>query len=558
MQNPQQVDSWFYWGAGDNPRLSYSNNFGDTYYLERYVLIVPQLFGQLLFGPFLGSLAVAIFWLSISYFLLWKFAQLFGVTEVFLAAVPFFLLSRGNLINFGSNLHHPATITLLLLLAYLMLSQHTFKILNMNFSNLFLIGVVWGVIANAYLIIAVYSSVAIILFLVRTTRKLAIVSREFPLTPRFFSTTFSKLLAKVFFGFLSTSAFFEIIHLIITDASRPLLWSQISIGSSFLQNQNPWNGAGFLDFWTRGLFTFASLPWLTLILASLVSLFIYNDKSSFFTDSRLLVSGIIIAMSLTTFGYSAPTFHTFTACVFVPLFFIVLLLALKRTLEFHEAQVTRIFLIFTCFCFSILQVLWIQSFKFSVQSFAKLNLVLILVYTLLGAFSLFIKLKKFNFSLILGRFLCLFTVAAALTPQSLLQLYTAENIVFDSYNNGRYFYEGVSKKRELIFREIMGSNTTTRIWVTPDDDNALASSLLYGYSLISFQKKEPSCGQVEWALQQQKSLLVSFNPINFSSDSLERYLIPCGAGIDNFRFSNGIIIDRNHPYVFGEIVRTSK
>jgi hypothetical protein len=54
------IDAWIYWGAGDNPQLSYQNDFASTYYLQRYVVILPKIFFFYIFGSFWGQLAAGL------------------------------------------------------------------------------------------------------------------------------------------------------------------------------------------------------------------------------------------------------------------------------------------------------------------------------------------------------------------------------------------------------------------------------------------------------------------------------------------------------------------
>ena len=70
--NENAIDPWIYWGAGNNPELSYSNDFAQTYYLQRYAVIFPQILFQSFLGPYFGTLGVAIFWSWLIFYFIWN------------------------------------------------------------------------------------------------------------------------------------------------------------------------------------------------------------------------------------------------------------------------------------------------------------------------------------------------------------------------------------------------------------------------------------------------------------------------------------------------------
>jgi hypothetical protein len=108
------IDPWIYWGVGDNPALSYSNEFGKTYYLQRYVVLLPQIVFNNIFGPYYSQLAVSIFWLSVLAIAIKKIVQ---QNSVYIFIITMVFLDRSILGMYGSSYTQGPSISLIMLTA---------------------------------------------------------------------------------------------------------------------------------------------------------------------------------------------------------------------------------------------------------------------------------------------------------------------------------------------------------------------------------------------------------------------------------------------------------
>ena len=126
-------------------------------------------------------------------------------------------------------------------------------------------------------------------------------------------------------------------------------------------------------------------------------------------------------------------------------------------------------------------------------------------------------------------------IVMASLPHSLLQLYTGENPSFRSYAQANAFYLNLSEMRKSILFEAKKGRDEYRVWLTPDDNQSLASTQLYAYSLISFTPGIKDCNQVRWAIQGNNAKIMSFSTDNFTKQGFERYLEVCGAKIQEFK-----------------------
>jgi hypothetical protein len=557
-QNPAAVDNWFYWAAGDNPSLAYRNNFGDLYYLERYVLIVPHILFHIIFGPFYSQLAVGIFWLSLAIHFSYKVAILYLQPKFAFLFLIFFYSSRSILVSFGSNYHHPVTISLSLLIIYLLLTGKFYRFKSMSIPNSFLVGLVFAALANAYLAIASYLLPAIIIYL--TTRSVG--GRNGNSLKKIQFTTSLRILIKslihFIFGFLILSLVFEIIHRLSSTSTSIMLLEQLKLGASLIGNKNPWGSNGFIDFWTHGIFNVNAIPWMLLICSGILMFcFIRSGIPSSRNESHLFF-GLLIGLFIQTLGYTNPFTSSWTACVLLPFYLLVCLVLLGSVMESvpEDRQYCVYFL-------SGLLYLSVQIFltKFrilSAETFYQSTLLLVCLILFAIPLSIILTRKVLFRQRLLVRnqisiLLSTIFIYLSLLPQSVLQLYTADNFGFTSYISGEKFYQDLSNKAEVIEQAMIIDEKDPRIWLTPDDGTQLASTRLYGYSLIAFEIGQPDCKQVKWALEIPNSRLMSFAPINFSKDSLNRYLLPCHTTLKNLQIKTGSGSFKKYTYVIAEI-----
>ena len=549
-QDISAIDAWIYWGAGNNPQLSYMNNNGDLYYLQRYVMIGPQIVFHFLFGPLYSQLALGIFWLTIAAVFAFKLGKLFINQNLVVLLIIFAFSSRGVFISFGSSLHHGPTIALTFGILFLLTKGSGRDKNSASKRQMMMIGGVFALVANNYLIIALYLSLPIVLVLLfDSERKYAKSNRDKLDKFRLVGRTLGTKITCAAVGFISVSFVFEVIHQLVSQASKPILLQQIRMGSNLIRSKNPWNGDGFNSFWSKQILSPDSTPWLLFILCVLLTFFLLKGKD--ITSNRLRIAsvGVIASMALTTIGYSNPIKHSFTACIVIPLYFASLIVCVKSLMDFFSESGLVKLLLSAITVKLLFQFVWAGTFASVYSRYEQLLRISFLI--LFCGFVIFLlsrmnlgkpdrpsRIKKY------AAFLFFITSLYVSIPHSVYEYYFGQPPTFTSYQNAQKFYGEVSIMRENIFAEATSTSPKARVWLTPEDENALISSQLYAYNLISFKKGQEDCSQVSWALSSENPKLMSFYVGNFSVNSLDSYLAPCNARSEGVR----LVSKRIHPF----------
>jgi hypothetical protein len=534
-QDITAIDAWIYWGAGDNPQLSYMNNNGDLYYLQRYVIIGPQILFHFLFGPLYSQLAVGIFWLTIAAIFALKLGKLFIEQYLVVLLIIFVFSSRGVFISFGSGLHHGPTIALTFVILFLLTKGSRKGKKDASRRKWIMIGGVFALVANNYLIIALYLSLPIVLVLLfDSERKYSKSNGNYLDKLRLVGKTVGTKITSVAVGFISISLIFEVIHQLASQASNPILLQQIRFGSNLIRSKNPWNGDGFSSFWSIQILSPDSTPWLLFILCVLLIFFLLKCQG--ITSNRLRIAsvGVIASMALTTIGYSNPVKHSFTACVVIPLYFASLIVYVKFILDFFSKSGLVKLLLSAITAKLIFQFVWAGTFAPVYSRYEQLlGISLLILFFGLVIFLLSRMysgkhdrskgIKKY------AAFLFFITSLFISIPHSVYEFYFGQPPTFNSYQNAQKFYEEVSIMRESIYSEATSTSPKAKVWLTPEDENALISSQLYSYNLISFKKGQEDCSQVSWALSSENPKLMSLYAGNYSVKYLDSYLAPCNS-----------------------------
>jgi hypothetical protein len=489
-------------------------------------------------------MATALFWILLSTYFASKISRLFVSSKLTILIMLLAFSSQGLLISYGSNLHHAPTMTLTLCLTYLLLKRDQILSSKESKINLLFIGITYAAITNNYASIAVFLFIPIVITLLFEYRKMrdneqsidhgtslrlnSVITHNIPIL----TTTFAL-----------TSALFEIVHQVLSDASAPILIQQLRLGSSLLTEKNPWGGGGFTSYWTAGLWVFSSMPWVLLSIVILAVNSLIHRGGSLNARVQIISIGILVSMALTTLGYSSPTWHTFTACILFPIYFLSVTVAIKFLMNFCTES--NLVILLTIFLLGkiLFQFFWINTTLNSLDSFKSLIRFSLLASGVLVIClcSLVIKKTFFKMHFIFAKItlgVALFSIVFASLPHSLLQLYTGEKPAFTSYNQANSFYVNLSHMRDSILSETKSGSVSYRVWLTPDDEIALASTQLYAYSLISFTPGIADCNQVNWATPGNNTKIMSFSSNNFTRQGFNRYLEKCGAKVSQFRLIN--------------------
>jgi hypothetical protein len=535
--NENTIDPWIYWGAGDNLQLSYSNDFARTYYLQRYVVILPQFIFQTLLGPYFGTLGVGIFWSLVIFFFIWRICLLIGNLQLAIFVYLVFVADRALLGAIGMSYTMGATVGLGLGFLYFAMQLILFQknITKKSFQHKSIIaGVLLGLLANAYLTHAIILSVA------------ALMTFGFskPLWLQF-----KQLVIWCFSGFLVISLFFQIVYKMISNDSSNLIFSQLSFGLDIATNKNPWNGGGFFDFWTRGIFEPVAFYWISLILISiLISLYNFTHRkkltSSLVPQLSIFATSVIFVYFIPTLFYLNPIGYSWGAS---SLYLVEVLALIIFGLNFQNLGKKNLtqFVGLIVFFFILVgsKQDFFQDFVRDVSKTVFLSLFLVSFCFLVLNLILFNKSNRYvSFQLIL--------ISLVLISFSFLRNSTeygqSEGGMQDS--NPRKYYETISSDRKILLALSNAKQPEFRIWLTPGNKVPLVSSQLYAYSLISRTALKPDCDQVNWA-RGTSSLIVSFN----QSEDLEQiskiYINPCGFELLPFKIPRQLVKEFDKQYV---------
>jgi hypothetical protein len=507
--NTDTIDPWIYWGAGDNPKLSYLNGFANTYYLQRYVIIIPQIFFQSLFGAYWSQLAL---WIIINN----------HFTFLFIASL--LIVDRTVMGMFGVSYSQAPS------LAFILASLATFisglessekAIGNYWKSNVlfFVSGVFAGCLANAYLPIA---SIFIPTFVLSVI--LNDVSQHLQIRHRILKQlTF-------LFGIVFSSLVFQIAFMSISQSQNVLLLQQINLGRSLINNKNPWgedNGLnGFLlkitntllFHWWLGVFLF---------LLTCIWMFFYFNWMNLSMKMRLLIfysflSTVVFLVS--HFSYTWFLGYSWTALLLVvpQITGVLLFLNLNQISRVNSKAIALAAFTYLSLGISFNQKIMSGSQLQAITRLALFVSGILFFVIILGKMrsnSLVAALKMLNVAFFVSLIFCLIALRST-------YLAFAGDLT-GAGPSAKKIYTEVSIQRSLLMNLVNETQGQYRIWLTPDNSQPLTSSLLYSYSLISPILGEASCTQVEWA-SSSKAIVGTFIREQELSEIEQKYLAKCG------------------------------
>lgn len=505
------IDAWIYWGAGDNPNLSYQNDFASTYYLQRYIVIFPKMFAFALFGSFWGQLVVGLFWISIAFY------YLYGISKGYIGRWPAFLLvlifmSDPVLLGaFGSSYTMGPTIAFYCMYFFHIIEISPDKLKDQNIRSVIFAAIAVACLSNAYLLHGLITSGISFLYFFYTK---ALSRREF---------------AKIFLvTVVLISAGFQLIYFFISGDWIPFVLKQLYFGSSLATSQNPYGSNGFLDFWGNILSSQLNYYWLAIVV-SYISLTFYLFTSGpfkFLKVIHLTSSSLLLAYLAQTLLYTNIFGYIWSACgLYILKFFTLLFLVLILKSVLSERVIVSFLSVV------ILLVLLINGFPGLIASPRFIAFGVLVIGTLL-----ILLLGSFLVESISNRHIKdLFTIGVA--SSLLLGLPTLSHakdfrqyaVLFEgSFPEAKSEYAKLTQQRSLVLKISKSIQPTPRSWFTPSSGVPLVSSQLFLYSMISDTPNKANCSQVDWA-QNYNSLIYSFGSKDLSSaDVTKLYLAECG------------------------------
>jgi hypothetical protein len=524
--NENTIDPWIYWGAGDSPKLSYSNDFAQTYYLQRYAVIFPQIVFQSFLGPYFGTLGVAVFWSLLIFCFIWKLCKLIGNWQLGVFVFLVFISDRMLLGVIGMSYTMASSIALGLGFIYFALQivlqqKNTTK--NSFTRKSFIAGIYLGLLANAYLTHALILSLAALMTFVYSK-------------PHW--RQFKQLLTWCTSGFFIISLFFQLIYRVISDDNRLMILNQLGLGLGVATKLNPWGGGGFFDFWTRAIFDPVVFYWIAIVLMFILSFFFSLNHLK--APNRTVVSSlsafaiaIIFVYFLQTFFYANPIGYSWAASslyLVEVISLIIIGISIQQYWEKQPIQLIGFFVFVFVLANSRLSISAEVVLKYSTGIFLCLVFLLILFLIIKNAVS-------FDSDILLALRLILFgTVFLVYCLLRNSDTYGAsEGGMQDS--NPKKYYEKVSNQRKILLELSNSGPAKVRIWLTPSNDVPVVSSQLYSYSLISRTQFKPDCDQVSWA-NGSKSIVVSFNESEDLEDIANSYIRPCGSELLTLKVSS--------------------
>ena len=505
------IDAWIYWGAGDNPSLSYQNDFARTYYLQRYVVVIPKMFAFALFGSFWGQLVVGLFWLSIAFYYLYKISKKhIGRWPAFLLVLIF--MSDPVLLGaFGSSYTMGPTIALYCMYFFHIIEISPDKLKDQNVRSVIFAAIAVACLSNAYLSHGLITSGISFLYLFYTK---ALSRREF---------------SKYFlFTVVLISAGFQLIYFFISGDWIPFVLKQLYFGSSLATSQNPYGSNGFLDFWSNILSSQLNYYWLAIVVSYIFLTFYLFTRGLFkFLKVIYLTSiSLLFAYLAQTLLYTNIFGYIWSACgLYILKFFTLLFLVLILKSILSERVIVSFLSVV------ILLVLLIDGFpgliaspRFIVAGFLIIATLLILLLGSVFVESFTNRDTKELFTI--GVVSCLIL---GLPTFSHAQDFRQYAVPFEgSFREANSEYAKLTQQRSLVLKISKSIQPTPRSWFTPDSGVPLVSSQLFLYSMISDVPEKANCSQVDWA-QNYSSLIYSFGPKDLSStDVTKLYLAECG------------------------------
>jgi hypothetical protein len=507
------IDAWIYWGAGDNPSLSYQNDFASTYYLQRYVVIVPKILAFSLFGSFWGQLVVGLFWISITFYYFFQISHRYiGKWSAFLLVLLF--MSDPVLLGaFGSSYTMGPTIALYATFFFYLTKISKTEGSHQNIWSILLTGFAVACLSNAYLLhgLIILGISFLYLFYVKAVS-----------VPHFLKYFLASL--------ISTSVVFQGAYFFISGDWRPFILKQLSFGLSLASSSNHYGSTGFVGFWSTILSTDLTYYWLAIVVPFVfIAFYIVMSKRFEFKMFKV----ILLASISLLFGYLCQTFlHTnifgyiWVSCgLYILRFLTLLFLVLILKLTLSEKAITSFLLIV------VIYLLFIDSFSSLLPqtqfiTFGALIicfLILLLVISRLMTFFGSLQLKKY---ITVGCASCLLTL---LPTYSHIQDFGQYSVPFEgTFQEAKSYYKQISRQRSIILKVSQTIQPLPRSWLTPDSGVPLLSSQLYLYSMISNISEKANCAQVNWA-GNYSSLIFSFGPKDLLSNEVTKlYLAECG------------------------------
>lgn len=516
------IDAWIYWGAGDNPQLSFQNDFARTYYLQRYVVILPQIISYFIFGSFWGQLTNACFWIFTTYIFLVKTASRF-LPKTMSTILVIFLFSNTLLMNiFGSSYTMAPTIALYSAFFFCLTSISR----NLESSNTckypILTGLAIALLLNTYLTHGIFAVVLAFAYLIRYRSK---ISWKIP---------FRMLLAATI-----VTLFFQIIYFTVSGDLRPFLINQLRFGTSLATKPNPWNTQGIFDFLTQVYQDQIYSYWWISILVFIVSIILIKLRSKSLIEQHqelILVTALLVGLYISLSFFNVNVIgYAWIACGLVIVKFNSLILmaeAIRGLLKDHTINV----ILLTSIIFILIMNEYFSKFDSNLFSLFK---PLDAIFVFLGSSSMLTLGIFLNKSV--NRFFVILPMIVAINSLSIHDnspLFANYSTHYEgNFNQAKAFYQKLSLERSTILRVSKEAGANSRSWFVPEGKLTLASTQLYMYSLISNEFGKENCAQVDWA-SNFNSLLFSFAK-EIKDDSINTmYFHDCGYKIHPLRLTN--------------------
>jgi hypothetical protein len=511
------IDPWIYWGAGDEPRLSYQNDFARTYYLQRYVVILPKILLFEVFGSFWGQLAVAIFWMVISAYFMFQLVSKILSQPISYSLIFLFFTDSVLIGNFGNSYTMAPTIAF-----YFMISFYVVKILagldkqKENRASL-LLGAAVACQLNAYMTHGLICLFVLCCFSIKNRKRI------------------SRIVVKLtLLGVLVTTFIFQVTYSLISKDPFPFFLKQFLYGMNLATTENPWGSRGFFDFWASVFGNSLTYYWLAIFALGFTLIFLRKSDTSINGTSKELnnfASLLFFAFFLQTLFYTNIFGYSWVACGLYPIKFIVMIALVKIIRSFVSEQLLVIGLV-SAAVYSLFLVKYSDKFRNANLVSNSFTLILLLLAGILitQQMSRFLGLRVSK----LVEVLVSISLILNLVFLQNLPLFRQYAVSFEtSFDEARREYQLISERRKIILEISESINHRSRSWLTPGSTVPLISSQLYMYSLISTSNQKSNCAQVNWAAN-YKSLLFSFDAIPIDKTQLNKlYLNECGyQGVD--------------------------
>lgn len=514
---PISIDPWIYWGAGDNFRLSYLNGFENTYYLQRFILILPQVLAQNILGPYWSQLAVALFWLLTTIATIWFLTK---EKFVFLGIVTILILDRTTMGAFGMSYSQAASIALMFAsLVSMCLAVESFQGENKEKSNpryLFaLSGVFAGGLMNAYSpIAAIFIPCLVLCFLILAFNRIQL----------------NKIISSIMYFTLGLGVLSLIIQGLYSarfNSQKIILLQQLSLGQNLVRNKNSWGGEAGLDGFYAKVTNLSIYHWWFGALIFFVA-FLLTIRESKFRNLRLKTQFLILYSIISTgvfilshFTYTFFARYSWTAVMMI----LPEIIGVYLLLTFYQNKLDSKQKSLAISTFSLIGFITINDSR--VMSGKNLNQ--LIIFSLLVFFLLLVVLlrktkeeKMFHLKLTSSVFLIMLSLISLRSSY----LSHAGDLAGGGKDAKLIYYE-TSSQRSTLLQLAEVTNLKYRIWLTPENSTPLVSSMLYAYSLISTERGVAQCSQVEWAAS-TNSIVATFIATQNIEEIEKVYLAECG------------------------------